>query len=63
MSKPILTPRQIAEKYIRATNPFCVIERRAVKQIQDEFVEYMEAFINAEIEKRKEQEANAVKIY
>lgn len=43
--KPVLTPQQIAEKFIKPTNPFCGTERRAVRDIQGDLREYIEAAI------------------
>lgn len=62
-NKPLLTPKQIAEKFIKVNNPFCGTEKRAVRDIQGDLVEYIELAINAAVTERERRLLEAPKVY
>jgi hypothetical protein len=51
--KPLLTPQQIAEKFIKVNNPFCGTEKRAVRDIQGDLVIYIQMAVDAAVKKRE----------
>jgi hypothetical protein len=44
-TKPLLTPQQIADKFVNVKNPFCMTEKRAVADIRADLVEYIEMWV------------------
>ncbi len=61
--KPILTPQQIAEKFIQPCNKNCANEKRIRELQRVDLVEYIELAINAAVKERERRLTEAPKVY
>ena len=56
MPKQLLTPAQIAEKYIKVNNPNCENEKRIKGLIRAEMAQYIEVYAANEVKKATQEQ-------